>query len=132
MNNSGGDPAGKKKKPRRLVCPRFACWDRLALPAGVLVFARKCSSRLVRSRAGWRPLRHSQFLVLGAATKMWVRVPPPYQLVSTRPHEAESCPTELLPSARLPSRAEGSNKGQPAPFLLGVCVSGTRPVSRDW
>ena len=47
MNNSGGDPVGKKKKRRRLVCPRFACWDRLALPAGVLVLPAR--ARLVWS-----------------------------------------------------------------------------------
>jgi len=65
----------KEKKPRRL----------LAFSSCLLAFSstRGCSSRLVRSRAGWRPLRRSWSLVLGAALWRRVRVPPPDKLDQT-------------------------------------------------
>ena len=59
------------KKEEKEKKPRLACWHS-HLPAG---------ARLVRSRAGWRPLHRPWCLVL----RCWrrVRVPPPDKLDQT-------------------------------------------------
>ena len=92
----GGEPLRKKEG------------DRKEASSCLLAFSstRRCSSRLVRSRAGWRPLRRSWSLVLGAALLAVGSSPATGQ---TRPDRTRRTGVKISPCPQLafPSRAEG-------------------------
>ena len=96
--STGGGVEGKEKSRWRAVKrkkekerkPRLACWR----------------SRLVRSRAGWRPLHRSWSLVLGAALLAAGSSPTTGQ---ARPDRTRQTGARIGPCPQLtfPSRAEG-------------------------